>query len=453
MTTKKDPPVTRLPRYLKILYGQFFKNFQFAYFWIVGTFLCVAAFGAVHSWSWMLSAVVSLLIGIAGIANVVRPVDQALASIPLSYPDAYGKPIWIIDEVRPLKSEIYRITSGGFTAEDFKPFIGQLAVRIGEPIREIRQPASDRRILELVLKRSDVPRLLPFSELVLSSLSQGEFYVGKGDDGIEKLSLSNMIHLLVAGQTGGGKTQFLRQLIATILAHTRYSHAALIDMKGGIDFQAFHALANFEIATNYNDADQLLEGVIGLFEERKAYLLEKSKTKWSDFSMKELSKDETLKGRPIGPVLLVVDEMAELSKKATQKSANSDLQEKIATIARLARFTGIHLILGTQRPDKNVINMQSKDNIPTRVCFSVPSVAASNIVIGNMMASTIGKNPGRAVFQFDGNKVLQTPLIGSTDLDQLVEKTKERLSHLDYSAKILNRATPQIKFSLPKVDL
>ena len=448
--SQKNAPVNRFPRYLGVFVGQFFKNYQFAYFWTIGSLLFGALFGSVHIWSWFISIIFSLLVGITGIGSVVGPVEKALESIPLSYPDAYGKPKWIIDEIHPAKSEIYRITSGGFTAEDFKPFMGQLAVRIGQPIREIRQPASDKRVLELVLKHSDVPRLLSFSELALSSLAQGEFFVGKSDDGIEKLSLANMIHLLVAGQTGGGKTQFLRQLMATVLGQTRYAHIALVDMKGGIDFQSFLGLSNFEIATSYESAENLLDAVNSLFEERKSYLLKKNKTKWSDFSVKELSRDEALSGKPIGPILVIVDEMAELSKKATEKSSNSDLQEKIATIARLARFAGIHLILGTQRPDKNVIHMQSKDNIPTRICFSVPSVTASNLVIGNMMASTIGKNPGRAVFQFDGNKVVQTPLIGSTELDQLVAKTKERLAHMDYSAKILKSAVAVNAQTLPE---
>ena len=424
---KKETPIHRYGRYLLTLASQFTKHYFYSYFWIIGTLLFAALFQTITLWGWGACAIFSLFTGSMVLCSKIAKVEKALESIPLNYPDTYGKPRWIVDEKCFLNSDILRITSGGFTANDFQPFIGQLAVRLEQPIREIRQPLASSRILEIVLKRSDVPRILHFSELSLNALAQGEFYVGKNDVGLEKLSLAKMTHMLVAGQTGGGKTQFLKQFMATILSHTRYSHVMLIDMKGGIDFQNFSDLPNFEMATTYEKADALLDAVIELYDQRISYLLKKKKEKWTEFNYKDIASDESLKGKPTGPVVVVVDELAELSRKATKSAANSELQEKLASIARLARSTGIHLVLGTQRPDKRVIDMQGKANLQTRVCFAVTSVTDSNIVIGNMMASTIGKNPGRAVFQNDGTKVLQTPLISNSDLDALLIPTKAKL--------------------------
>ena len=90
-----------------------------------------------------------------------------------------------------------------------------------------------------MLKRSNIPSSLLFSALNLADLSQGEFYIGQSEDELLKLSLTKMVHMLVAGQTGAGKTQFIKQFITTVLTRTRSAFVCLIDMKGGIDFQAF----------------------------------------------------------------------------------------------------------------------------------------------------------------------------------------------------------------------
>ncbi|MDR3607568.1 MAG: hypothetical protein P4M08_09325 [Oligoflexia bacterium] len=99
--------------------------------------------------------------------------------------------------------------------------------------------------------------------------------------------------------------------------------------------------------------------------------------------------------------------------------------------------TAIHLVLGTQRPDKNTIDMQSKDNLPTRICFSVPSVTASTLVIGDMTASTLGNHPGRAVYQLSGSKLVQAPLISNPRLDTLLGQQTEMLKQAHYERKLL----------------
>jgi S-DNA-T family DNA segregation ATPase FtsK/SpoIIIE len=204
--------------------------------------------------------------------------------------------------------------------------------------------------------------------------------------------------------------------------------------------------------TNHSDATDLFDECINLFEKRRDYLIQKNKTEWSEFSIKELENEKEFKGIPIGRVVIVVDELAELSKKATEKSAKSELQEKIATIARLARVTGIHLVLGTQRPDKSTVDMQSKDNLPTRVCFSVPSVSASTLVIGDMTASTLGGHSGRAVFQRSGNKIVQAPLIKRQEVDDLMKSLKERLVQSGYDRRLM-KIDEQSLVIRPKVVL
>lgn len=430
-------PLRRFPRYFEILLSQSLMNRDYIYYWILSSIIAVAMVNATHWISWILFTFVMLLFGLAGIASCVYPVDKALETIGLDYSTGYGTPKWLIDCKYPKKQDIIRISSAGYDAPDFEKFSNHLASRLRSPIKAIRKPSPSVPIIEIVLKRSSTPKVLPFSSLPLGELNQGEFFVGKSEDELVRLNLSKMIHMLVAGQTGSGKTQYLRQLIATLLTCTRQSHVCLIDMKGGVDFQSFIGVQNFELVTTHDSASVLLADVVKLFEKRRDYLLKKKKTNWAELSQKALLEDSDLKGLPIGPLVVVVDELAELSKKATQASAKSDLQNQLATIARLARFTGIHLILGTQRPDKSTIDMQSKDNLPTRVCFSVPSVTASNLVLGDMSASSLGNHPGRAVFQFQGNKVVQTPLIEDSTIESQMTSLKEKLTQSKYARVVL----------------
>lgn len=415
-----------------VLVKQSLENREYIYFWLLANLIDIAAMEVIRPWAWIVIAMGNLMVGLVAIRGLIEPIDRAFETIGLDYSKGYGKPQWLVDGKYPVAQDVIRINSAGYAAADYERHVGHLASRIRQPIKEIRKPSATTPIVEVLLKRSHLPEILPFSTLPLGDLKSGEFFVGKTDDIFEKLSLKSMIHMLVAGQTGSGKTQFLRQFMATILTETRDSFVALIDMKGGIDFQSFMDVPNFKLVTSYEDAEIVLGEVIALFEARKQLLLFKKKTNWVEIPSKDLENEPSMVGKPLGPVVIVVDELAELAKKATEKSSKSPLQDRLATLARLSRFTGIHLVLGTQRPDKGTLDMQSKDNLPTRICFSVPSITASTLVIGDMSASTLGNNPGRAIYQLAGNKVVQTPLIGNTELEEMLAKLTERLSLRGY---------------------
>ncbi len=436
MIKKKNPTwegIIRLGRYFSIFLNQFIQNREYAYFLSIAIVVDITLMTVVKPWGWILIALLNLLIGLSAIGSVVRKVEKAFETLGLDYDIGYGTPRWIIDGKYPANQDIIRIQDAGYGPADYEKYLSHIAARLNRPIKEIRKPTFNKSILEVVLKHSHLPDILRYSDLPIRELRSGEFFLGKTDNSFETLSLKQMVHMLVAGQTGSGKTQFLKQFIASVLSHSRESFVTLIDMKGGIDFQAFLDVPNFKLVSKYSDAEAMLAEVISLFEARKELLLLKKKTNWSELMLKELEHDPSMKGWPIGPVVVVIDELAELSKKATERSSKSPLQEKLATLARLARFTGIHLVLGTQRPDKGTLDMQSKDNLPTRICFSVPSVTASTLVIGDMSASTLGNIPGRAIFQLSGSKILQTPLIENQELKEMMDKHSERLSELGYN--------------------
>jgi len=436
MKNGQPSPGDRLLRYADVFASQIMINREYLYFWLFATLLDIAVLAKFSPVYWILTALINLFIGILAIGSLIRPVDKAFETIGLDFSKGYGLPQWIVRGKYPLKQETMRVRAAGYAEEDFQRHINQIASRLNQPIMGMRKVAPNVPEIEVLLKRTVLPDNVKFDELDLAALSSGEFFIGKSSQGSEKLALSRMTHMLVAGQTGSGKTQFLRQFMTTVLTQTRGSYVCLIDMKGGIDFQYFKDTQNFEMVTSYEEADYLLDRVIELYEKRKQYILSKRRTNWNEFPLGELEKEEGLKGTPLGPIVFVVDELAELSKKATQKSSKSELQEKLATLARLSRFTGIHLVLGTQRPDKSTIDMQSKDNLPTRVCFAVPSVTASNLVLGDMSASTIGHHPGRGIYQLAGSTVIQAPIISNQKIEEMISKHIEKLKQTGFDRAI-----------------
>lgn len=427
MTKKKAQFLDEIPLHMWRYLGLLRRNPEYQYYILFSVLYQATFYHCINPWFILASLIECFLIGFLATASVLRKVDRAFQSLPISFESAgYGKPYWVIDSKSPLNSESYKIHAAGFSEKDFEQHRDIIASRLRMPVSSIKKPSADDPHIYVSVKKLEIPSHVAYSKLDLGALENGEFYLGQGELGTRKISLAGMIHMLVAGQTGSGKTQFIKQVLTTLLSRTKNIHVCLIDMKGGIDFQEFMDLKNVEFATNYKSACKLLDGLNALYEERTKIILEQKKTKWAEVTANKIIESEDRKGQPTGPVVLFVDEVAELSKKATMSAAHSELQEKIATLARLARVTGIHLILGTQRPDVKVIAAQSKDNLQTKVCFSVPNVSASTIVVGNMTASTLGGHPGRAVVVDHGMTIMQTPYISRDEVDSRLEPIRKR---------------------------
>lgn len=433
--------ITAFARYSRVTLTQWFSNPEYFLFWFITTTLAVAYFETMSFWAWAAIAVFNLFVGILAVGSVVRIVDRAMMSLGLGFDQAgYGLPTWIVDGARPLAQKIIRIHAAGFAASDFEKYLDQISSRLSQPIETVRKPSASLPIIEFVIKHSRLPDVLDYGNLKLEDLRSGEFFVGLGSKELKSVALSSLPHMIVAGQTGSGKTTFVLQVIATILVRTPWAHTCLIDMKGGIDYQAFLGVSNFEMVSDHQGAKACLAAIERLYKVRQAYLLKKKLQRWDQLSMRELASDPSMKGHPIGPVMLVVDELAELSRVAKGARQGDQLQEQLATFARTCRYAGIHLILGTQRPEKRILDMQSKDNCPARVCFSVPSVAASTLVLGDMTATTLGAHPGRAVYQLGSNAILQTPFIKNLDLQERMDALQEKLTRNGYNRRIMSES-------------
>ena len=230
------------------------------------------------------------------------------------------------------------------------------------------------------------------------------FTVGKGREGLITADLASCPHLLVAGQTGAGKSNFLHQMIACLVGKVQLH---IIDLKQ-VEFAYMEQAANVE--HTLDGAIKTLEYLTKEMQKRMAFL---SKQKF--VSAKEWRAAHPEKAEELPYMVLVVDEFSQLSpvlsKDPDDKKVRSYAHKMLVDLICLARSLGIHLVLATQRPDRDILPGQLKANIPATICFKVRNQANSQICLDNDRATELpspSEIPGRAIWQHDDEREVQT---------------------------------------------
>jgi len=193
-------------------------------------------------------------------------------------------------------------------------------------------------------------------------------------------ALSKMPHLLIAGQTGSGKSVMINTLLTTMLYKNSPSDLKLIlvDPK------------QVEL-TPYNDIPHLLTPVITEPEKCISALkwavseMERRLKTFAGASKRNIAEYNNLSDQDSMPyIVIVIDELADLMMMAAR-----DVEALIVRIAQKARAAGIHLVLATQRPSVDVITGLIKANVPARIAFTVASQIDSRTIIDGVGAEKL----------------------------------------------------------------
>jgi len=187
------------------------------------------------------------------------------------------------------------------------------------------------------------------------------------------LDLGAMPHLLVAGQTGSGKSVSISSILCSLLLNATPDDVRILigDLKR-VDFTAFGDVPHL-IAPVMTDADKILNAlfwVVGEMDRRYRLFARTSSRNIGQYNEKHTGTDR------IPYIVFVIDELADL-----MLQAPIQVEKQITRVAQLARATGIHLVLGTQRPSVDVITGLIKANIPARIAFATASAVDSRTII------------------------------------------------------------------------
>jgi len=192
--------------------------------------------------------------------------------------------------------------------------------------------------------------------------------------------LSKMPHLLVAGQTGSGKSVMINDILTSMLYRSGPSELKLIlvDPKQ-VELTPYNKIPHLltPVITEPEKCISALKWAVAEMERRLKTMAEVGKRNIGEYN--NLKKDE---GMPY--IVIVIDELADLMMMAAR-----DVEALIVRIAQKARAAGIHLILATQRPSVDVITGLIKANVPARIAFTVASQVDSRTIIDQMGAEKL----------------------------------------------------------------
>ena len=356
-------------------------------------------------------------------------------------------PVITLHEFEPAPGvKVSRVVS---LAEDIALNLGAQAVRVA--------PVKERSVIgiELPNARREVIFLKEIMEPLLNHPEPLPVALGKAIDGsIRIASLAKMPHLLVAGTTGSGKSVGINAMILSLL----YKHPPsecrmiMIDPKM-LELSVYDGIPHLlsPVVTDPKKAVMALKWVVREMEDRYRKMADMNVRNLAGYNARmgeAIAAEETLRrngmdeaGNPtiveftpekLPFIVVIVDEMADL-----MMTAGKEVEACIMRLAQMARASGIHIVMATQRPSTDIITGAIKANFPTRMSFQVTSAIDSRTILNEMGAEQL-LGMGDMLFQSAGKRSMRVhgPFVSDEEVravaDDLRAKGGEAIDQVEF---------------------
>lgn len=327
-------------------------------------------------------------------------------------------------EVEPVRG--IRVSRIARLADDLALAFGAIDVRVEAPI-------PGKSLIGIEVPNSEVAvvglRSILESEAYRKSESLLAAGIGKDIAGAPVVAdLSRMPHLLIAGATNSGKTVCLHAIITSILTRARPEEVKLIliDPKR-VELMLYDGIPHLvaPVVQTAPQAADVLRKTIREMERRYDMFATKGVVNIAEYNqLAEMEKeDEEEEFERLPYVVLIIDELADL-----MMQAKAEFEYSICRLAQLARATGIHLVIATQRPSVNVITGTIKANISSRIALTVASIHDSRTIIDGQGAERLIGCGDMLYAPFDENKPrrVQGAYVDRADLEKIVDHLREQ---------------------------
>ncbi len=344
-------------------------------------------------------------------------------------------PVITLHEFEPAPGvKVSRVVS---LAEDIALNLGAQAVRVA--------PVKERSVIgiELPNARREVIFLKEIMEPLLNHPDPLPVALGKAIDGsIRIASLAKMPHLLVAGTTGSGKSVGINAMILSLLYRHPPSECRMImiDPKM-LELSVYDGIPHLlsPVVTDPKKAVMALKWVVREMEDRYRKMADMNVRNLAGYNarMEEaIAEGRTLQrngmdevGNPtiveyepekLPFIVVIVDEMADL-----MMTAGKEVEACIMRLAQMARASGIHIVMATQRPSTDIITGAIKANFPTRMSFQVTSAIDSRTILNEMGAEQL-LGMGDMLFQPGGKRSMRVhgPFVSDEEVRSVADELR-----------------------------
>ena len=311
----------------------------------------------------------------------VTQIDETLANFKLGgrVVAAVRGPTVTRFEVEPAPGE--KISRFANLSDDLALAMAVGSVRIEAPIPGksvigLEVPNAHRELVRFreAMEAPSYRRAKARLPLILGKSIDGEMMVG---------DLAKMPHLLIAGSTGSGKSVAVNTLVGSLLYRFLPTELRflMIDPKM-VELTPFDGIPHLlrPVVTNPKDAAGVLFGAVAHMERRYQMMSKLGAKNLDQYNEKARNLDLP----PMPFITIIIDELADL-----MITSPKEVESSIMRLAQMARATGMHLILATQRPSVDILTSLIKVNVPARMAFAVSSSHDSRTILDGMGAERL----------------------------------------------------------------
>ena len=251
--------------------------------------------------------------------------------------------------------------------------------------------------------------------------------------------IAKMPHVLVAGTTGSGKSVLLNSWICSLLFRSTSQEVRLIlvDPKR-VELVGYNGIPHL-LTPVITEKDKILSALRWATQE-----MEKRYKQFAEVGVKNIDGFNEMSGFQALPnIVILIDELAEV-----MSYSPVEVEDTICRLAQMARATGIHLVLATQRPSVDVITGLIKANVPTRLAFNVSSMTDSRVVLDTPGAERLLGRGDMLYVPPEQSKPMriQGAFVSEKEVSKIVQFFKDKQVDVQYTEEV----TSQPAFAMKK---